>query len=45
MIEVATLKCPQCDTVNRMLADEIGDHLCWKCGLEPWGENEKEAVN
>lgn len=41
--ESASFTCPKCGTRNRVLADEVGDHPCYKCGWHPDDENEEEA--
>lgn len=33
--ESITQRCPQCGASTRVLADEVGDHPCGRCGYDP----------
>lgn len=40
--ESATQTCPKCHQTFSVLADEEGQHPCWRCGYDPSRDEETD---
>jgi len=40
--ESAVCRCSKCGKRFRVLADEVGDHSCPRCGFTPYAETEQD---